>query len=248
MDDRSAPRLAVALPERFFCDGPYYVITSASLGGSVTAEALADTLSRGDEQGIERLLAEGACLPLFFPGDCAFDSAIVVVGDLTEQEESEWIGRIRSKLNVPDGKLLILCGGGEADFTRGAMTGKGVNGYTSYFTTIDVPPGNYLLEVYAYVSSMTVDFYFEDDEPLEEWWQRTRPGQQWPEWLRVFKAERAIGELSDRLVSCLLRLSPLTTEPPLPKLDDELGWCMEFDFRRPERCPLGIPRSATLGG
>ena len=71
MADGSAPRLAVALPERFFCDGPYYVITSACLGGNVTAEALADTLRRGDQLGIEGLLGEGACLPLFFPGDCA---------------------------------------------------------------------------------------------------------------------------------------------------------------------------------
>jgi hypothetical protein len=221
------------------------VITSASLGGgALTPEELSEVLSRADKKRIAQLLKRGVCIPLFFPGDCAFDNAIVVVGDLTDREESEWIGRIRSKLSVPCGKLLITCGGGDDQELKAAMSGKGYPDYRDYFKQIAVPPGDYLAEVYAFVSSMTVDFYFEEGEPLEEWFRRTRPGQDLPLWLQYFNQGRAIGELGDDLVSYILRLSPLASEPELPRLVDEIGWCGEFDFRRPDLCPLGIPRSA----
>jgi hypothetical protein len=245
MPDTSPPRRCIPLPSRFFCDGAYYVITSATLGGSgMTPEEIASALASGDSEAIEALVRQGVCLPLCFPGDCAFDRAIVVVGNLSEQEESEWIGRISSKLNVPCGKLMVVCGGGATEDFEGALSGKGYSGFTDYFDVVEVPPGEYLVEVYAFVSSMTVDFYFEDDEPLEEWFRRTRPGMELPKWLRYFNEGRAIGELGDELVSYILRLAPLEAEPPSPARDPEIGWCGEFEFRRPELCPLGIERDS----
>ncbi|MCI0490873.1 MAG: hypothetical protein L0229_30135 [Blastocatellia bacterium] len=247
MPDDSKSRRCVALPERFFCDGPYYVITSASLGGGrLTPKELADILGQGDESDIEDLLKRGVCLLIFFPGDCALDRAIIVIGDLSEQEEAEWLGRISSKLSIPCGKLLIFCGGGDEGDIEGAISGEGLDGYDEYFASVSVPPREYLVEIYAYVSSMNVDFYFEDDEPLEEWFHRTRPGLEMPLWLKYFNQGRAIGELGDELVSYIIRLAPLVTEPPVPRLVEEIGWCGEFEFRRPELCPLGIPRSTTL--
>lgn len=59
--------------------------------------------------------------------------------------------------------------------------------------------------------------------------------------------DSAAGELSDELVSYILRLLPLKTEPPLPELVSEIGGCGEFEFRRPALCPLGISRAALLG-
>lgn len=247
MADTSEPRRVVALRKNFFCDGPYYVITSASLGGSgLTLKEVSDDLGAGDEAKTEELLKRGVCVPIFFPGDCAFDNAIVVIGELTEQEESEWIGRISARLNIPCGKLIVLCGGGEEDWMEAALSGKGVDGFKDYFQIIKVPPGEYLIEIYAYVSSMTVDFYFEEGEPLEEWFHSTRPGMNLPKWIQTFKEDGFMGELGDKLVSYIVRLAPLETEPPLPKLVDEIGWCGEFEFRRPELCPLGISRAAML--
>lgn len=240
-------RRVIRLREKFFCDGAYYVFTSSSLGGSgLTAEDVASDLGAGDEAKTSKLLKGGVCIPVFFPGDCAFDNAIVVIGDLTEQEENEWIGRITAKLDIPCGKLVVLCGGGEEDFMEAALSGEGFNGYKDYFQIIDVEPGKYLVEILAYVSSMTVDFYFEEGEPLDEWFHQTRPGADLPKWLQSFKSAGFIGELSDELVSYILRLSPLLTEPPLPELVDEIGWCGEFEFRRPAICPLGIPRDSLL--
>ncbi len=246
MSNTSELRQCFSLAEDFFCDGPSYVITSSSLGGGgLTPQELANTLRQGNQPDIEELLKRKACLPLFFPGDCAFDQAIVILGNLTEQENNEWIGRIAWQLNIPCGKLMILCGGGDVDGIENAIAGDGYDGYTEYFKLIDVPAGEYLVEIYAYVSSMTVDFYFEEDEPLEDWFKRTRPNIKLPKWLQYFKEQGMIGELSDELVSYILRLSPLKSEPPLPKLD-EVGWCSEFEFRRPELCPLGITRSSIL--
>lgn len=244
MSNLPASRRCIPLSQRFFCDGPYYVITSSSLGGStLTPETIADSLASGDPARITPLLEDGICLPLSFQGDCAFDGAIVVIGDLTEQEEREWIGRIATQLKIPCGKLLILCGGGAAEDFEGAIEGSGIQGYDDYFEAIEIPPGDYLLEVYAYVSSMTVDFYFGEDDPLEEWFHRTRPGLALPKWLECFKTQGFIGSLSDELMTYLVRLAPLETALPLPALEAETGWCGDFELRRPEVCPLGILRS-----
>lgn len=247
MPDSSGARTVIPLRKGYFCDGPYYVITSSSLGGTgLTPDDVASELREADEAKTAKLMKLGVCVPIFFPGDCAFDNAIVVIGDLTEQEQSEWIGHISSKLSIPCGKLVVLCGGGEEDFLEAAISGKGYNGYKDYFQIIEVPPGEYLVEVYAYVSSMTVDFYFDEGEPLDEWFRKTRPGMDLPKWLQTFKSEGYIGGLGNKLVSYILRLSPLVSEPPLPKLVDEIGWCGEFEFRRPAVCPLGIARASML--
>jgi hypothetical protein len=240
-------RQCIPLSEDYFCDGPYYVITSISLGGSdLSPQEVSTVLRQENEPEIKNLLHRGVCLPLFFPGDCAFDDAIIVLGNLTEQEANEWIGRISWKLNIPCGKLVILCGGGDPQEFEYAVSGNPPEEHYEIFQVIDVPPGEYLVEIYAYVSSMTVNVYFEEDESLEEWFQRTRPGMELPPWLQSFKEEGMVWELENELVNYLVRLAPLQTAPPLPKLIDGMGWCGEFEFRRPELCPLGIERSAIL--
>ncbi|AIE76237.1 hypothetical protein [Synechocystis sp. PCC 6714] len=237
-------RYHFSLPRDFFCDGASYVLTSSSFGGSsLTPDTLSQLLRNADGEAISQLLSKGICLPLFFPGDCAFDGAVFIVGDLTTLEEQEWIGRIQSKLTIPCGKLLFVCGGGSPEDFEGAISGNGINGYTDYFHILEIPPGDYLVEVLAYVSSMSVDFYFEENESLTEWFYQTRPGETLPQWLETFKSTGYIGELSDELLTYIVHLTPLVDEPSLPTLISEIGWCGEFEFRRPEICPRGIPRS-----
>ncbi|NJL43108.1 MAG: hypothetical protein HC935_06750 [Pseudanabaena sp. SU_2_4] len=65
---------------------------------------------------IEALLRQGVCIPLYFEADCALDGfTLFVIGDLTEEESDEWIGKFVAKLNVPCGKLVLLCGGGDEE-------------------------------------------------------------------------------------------------------------------------------------
>jgi hypothetical protein len=242
-------RTCTPLPESFFNDGPYYVLTSASLGArGETPESVAAALGDGDPERVRELLTDGVCVPLFFPGDCAFDGAIVVAGDLSDREAEEWIGRIAWKLDIPCGKFLIVGGGGDEDDLAVAVSGEEPDPHYHYYQAFDVEPGRYLVEVYAFVSSMTVDFSFGQGEPLEEWFRATRPGAPTPAWLEMFTSQGSAGEMSDELVSYIVRLAPLAGEPAaMPELVDDVGWCGEFELRRPGRCPLGIPRSELLG-
>lgn len=225
MSKNIASRKAIPIAKEFFCDGHYYVLTSASLGGSgLTPEAVSHVLGQADEQAIEGLLRQGVCIPLFFDGDCALDGGTVfVLGDLTDQEEHDWIGRLSWKLNIPCGKFIILCGGSDEDELADAISGKPPEPNYQIFQVIDVAPAEYLVEVYAYLSSMTVQLsleeyddkgHLQENKALGQWYQANRPGIDG--------------------ISYIIRLVPLETEPPLPKLVSEIGWCGEFEFRQPE--------------
>ncbi len=220
-----ASRKTIPIANEFFCDGHYYVLTSASLGGSgLTPEAVSHVLGHADAQEIEGLLRQGVCIPLFFDGDCALDgSTVFVLGDLTDQEEHDWIGRLSWKLNIPCGKFIILCGGGDEDELADAISGKPPEPNYQIFQVIDIAPAEYLVEVYASLSSMTVQLsleayddkgHLQENKALGQWYQANRPGIDG--------------------ISYIIRLVPLETEPPLPKLVPEIGWCGEFEFRQPE--------------
>lgn len=217
-------RISIPLAEEFFCDSNFYVLTSASLGGSnLTPETLSDILGRGEEPEIENLLSAGVCMPLFFDGDCALDGhTLFVLGDLTEPEEHDWIGHLAGQLKVPCGQLVLLCGGGDAGELAKAISGELPEPNYQYFQKIEVPPGDYRVDIYAYLSSMTVqlslgsydeNWDLQEDEALKQWYAANRPGPPG--------------------VGYIIRLSPLDTELPLPRLVPEVGWCGEFECRKP---------------
>ncbi len=248
-ESTSTKRKVVPLRENYFCDGAYYLITSSKLGG-LTPEVLAEKVSGSQEADIKELMSSGVCIPVAFQGDCAMDSAVIVVGDLTAQEEAEWIGKISGRLKIPCGKLIVTCGGGDADTIEGAVSGKGLGeSFTDYFQTVDVEPGDYLAEVYAYYPSIHGNFFFckdeydSDTEPMGEWkkwFQETRPGEALPPWLQEFKEYDMPGELSN-LVSYIIRLAPLNGAAPEPELDPDIGWAA-FVMRKPDKAPYGVLR------
>lgn len=225
MIDSQRIRTTIPISNRFFCDGFYYVLTSTSLGNSgIKPEEISDSLGYSKDSEIENLLKQGICLPLFFDGDCALDNnTIFVLGQLTEQEENDWIGRLVWKLNIPCGKLVLLCGGGDPDDFAQAISGEPPPENYEFFQVIDVSPGEYLVEIYAYLSSMTVQQFLhqydenwnrKENEKLHQWYQTHRPG------------------IAD--TGYIIRLAPLENEPSFPKLVPEIGWCGEFEFRQPE--------------
>src|SRR5262249_16037155 len=126
---------------------------------------------------------------------------------------------------------------------------KGMSGFTSYFHQFELPPGQYLTEVYAHLPSITGNFYFGEDEDnptkkWQEWFLEDRKNEELPPWLQEIKDYDVPGELEE-LVSYINRIAPLTKEAArMPELDDYTGWCA-FEKRRP-KCPLGIPRSELL--
>lgn len=219
MTELSQTNNRILFSEDFFCDGHCYVLTSSSLGGKdLTAEQLSETLFSGDEIKVTELLEKGICFPICFEGDCALDNnTLFVLGDLNEQEERDWLACLSWKLNIPCGKLVICCGC-SADELEHAISGKPPDKNYMIFETIEVPPAEYLLEIYAYFSSMTVqvslDEYdekgkYRENKELEKWYQTNHPGLE--------------------NIGYVIRLKPLEDEPPMPKLNG--SWIEDFEFR-----------------
>lgn len=221
-------RQTISISADFFCDGHCYLLTSSSLGGSgLTAEEVQEILFKEDKEATtERLLKKGVCLPFCFPGDCALDGATeFVLGDLTEAEERGWMARLRWKLNVPCGKLILACGCLAEDLEP-ALAGETPDPHYTIFQVIDVPPDEYLVEIYAFYSSQTMQVALDaesdeyddlDDAEFDE--------DEYGE--RLIKVEPKYREYDG--AAYIIRLSPLETEPPLPKT--ESGWLENFEFR-----------------
>ena len=221
-------RQTISISKGLFCDGHCYLLTSASLGGSgLSAEEVQEILFKDDkDETAELLLKKGVCLPVCFPGDCALDDAtLFVLGDLTEAEEQSWMARLRWKLNVPCGKLILCCGCLAEDLEP-ALAGEMPDPNYEIYQTIDVPPNEYLVGIYAYFHSQTVQVELDDDrdEYDEEDFDDLDDGEEFKEAAPNYR------EYSG--AAYVIRLTPLESEPPLPEM--ESGWFEKFEFRPAE--------------
>lgn len=239
-------RTVIPLPGGFFNDGYWYVLSSPCLGGSgKSVNDLEDDLQSEDADRFSALMEQGVCLPLFFPGDCALDRAVVVVGDLTDEEQAQWVGRLRSRLTIPCGDFLVMAGGRAEDMEQAIANPEPPDPDDARFHRIQVPPGDYLIEVYAFAGSMTVNIAWEDDEDgsqLAAWWDETRPGQDRPEWMEAWAEEGYADAEEFGLLEYIIRLTPLTEDVPVPEQDKRTGWAGVFEMRRPAGCPAGLAR------
>lgn len=203
----------ILIDEDFFCDGNYVVLLSQSLGGSgMDPHELADVLGGNDRKTMNDLLRRGVCLPVFFGADGAMDRCtLFVVGDLDETHEKAWIGRLTGKLAIPCGKLVLVCGGGIGEELERAVSGKPADRDYCIYESIDVPPGDYRVDVLAYVNSSTVSLHHEDLDDTE-----------------IQEKYRNVPSVDECYV---VRLTPLQEELPLPALVDEVDWPGVFEFR-----------------
>jgi hypothetical protein len=244
----TAGRQVVPFDERFFNDGAFYVLTSTSLGGSgLTPGEISGKLVSRQEEEIRDLMTRGVCLPIYFPGDCALDQSAVVIGELTEREQAEWLGRIRLRIDIPCGEFLVMGGALEEDFDVALQSFEAPDPHFVYFQKFRLDPGAWLVEVYAFLGSMTVNFAWEDPsahpEPIPEWWQRTRPGEPHPEWLESLREEDYVDGEAHGLLEYIVRLTPADESVPVPPQEEDMKWCWKFDMRRPDPCPRGLPRA-----
>lgn len=204
----------ILLESEFFCDGAYYLLTSHSLGGSgIDPHVLADVLGNPTAKQMNDLLRKGVCLPLAFEGDCAMDGdTLFVVGALDARHEQAWIARLTSRLSIPCGRLVMLCGGGDGDGLARAISGKPPDEDYCIYQTIEVPPGDYRVDVLAYLESDTVMFMDEDSDEDA-----------------VRKKYRHLPKVDERYV---VHLTPLEGDVSLPPLVDEVNWPGVFECRR----------------
>lgn len=233
----------------FFNDGPVYLLYSSSLGGSgMTAAQLEEVINSDDPAEVRHLLERGVCLPLYFPGDCALDQAVIVEGDLTESEEAEWIGRLRARLEIPCGEFILQAFGQAHEIEEATTHDHAPDLHAVHFVKVQLAPGSYLIEVYAFVSSTTVNDFWGGPDGVDEvvgWWHRSRPGTEPPQWLEDYQRDGYV-QSEQGLLEYLIRLVPAKEDIPIPRQEDELGLGGVFEERRPTRCPVGIALDSVV--
>lgn len=246
----SSERKIIPIKDSFFNDGYWYVLTSSSLGGrNYGAQEISDKLCKGDADTVRSLVKDGICLPICFPADCALDMSVVLIGDLSEQENQEWLSCMRSKLEIPCGEFMLMGGAMPEHFEASLASTEPGDPCGSPCHKIKVDPGTYLVEVYAFLGSTTVNEAWEEwpyEESAEEWWSRTRPNQE-SKWIEAFEEEEYVDAEDLGLLEYIIRLSPLTEDVDIPDLDEETNWCQEFKARKPELCPVGLIRDEVIG-
>ena len=203
----------VEIDTEFFCDGHYSVLLSQSLGRSgIDPHKLADMLGESDPETLKDLLRRGICLPIDFGTDGALsDGSRFVIGELDAAHEKAWIGRLTGKLSIPCGKLVLLCGGGVGEDLARAVSGKAPDKDYVIYQTLDVPPGDYRVDVLAYVESPTVMLHHEDLDEDD-----------------IRDKYKHLPKVEDFYV---IHLTPLKGDVPLPALIEDAGWPGVFEFR-----------------
>ena len=152
-------RNVTPLNEAFFNDGHWYVLSSSSLGGSgLSIDEICQTMQSQDPDIMNKTLSDGICFPVYFPGDCALDQAVIIQGDLSEKEEREWIARLSSKINIPCGEFMIMGGAMEEDFDVALENFTPPDPHFQFFQKLKLEPGEYRIDLYAFLGSMTVNF------------------------------------------------------------------------------------------
>ena len=215
-----------------------------SLGG-LSPAALARVWEGQGDESVASLVLRGAMMPMALYQDDGY-TVRFVVGDLTPQEDAEWVARVDWKLHVPCGEVLvsgILTPDFEREFAEIVPAEPGGSYWAGAY--VRVPPGDYRVEVLSYppgdLSSawgvMTNPRTFgrhptiRAEKPLD-YFSRTRPGETPPAWITDAPDDGPL------FVDMIVRLTPLTEEPPAPQFEDDT--CLQWTFRKPERCPVGI--------
>ncbi len=220
-----------------------FMIASKGLGGRDFSEVEAD------DEVWNAAVEEGIFLPFSLVQDDPFVIRVVLDEPLSAEESAEWVGVSRHRLRVDDGILAVIGGGPEY------LWGEDMDEFTRF---LEIPPGDYLAEVYTYLQGVNGPHCLDaagPDEPLGTFFRRTHPGRPFPPWLRNDCADdpgldpgheeqwedaEADDEADFPLyVDFLLRLTPLVQAPESPRLEN--GWFPEsLGARKPDRCPIGL--------
>lgn len=211
------------------------------------------------------ILEDHAIMPLSLYQDDGYYTR-VVMGELNEREQEDWTARSQWQLTLPSGKLVVS---GIVDEEEDIPALADAVPHDTLQLYVEVPPGQYVVTLYAYPpgdlstgwGQIEANGLFppspgiEPENPLL-YFQRTRPGEAIPDWLGAnyapTEAERK--QYFDRFyagtdyVNFVVQLLPLADESsaetrPIPTIDAE--GCLSWEFRKPDRCPLGVLAKST---
>lgn len=171
----------------------------------------------------------------------------VVIGDLTDEEKSEWTSKVSWKLNLESGKMVVsgVCDPDLEDYLEDFGDGETVTD-CHLGCLVKVPKGKYQVDVYSYPPNDLAGGWLEIEEKRRfkerfgkdaiyekpiDYFTRTRPNETAPDWVKD-------GYEDACFLDFVIHLSPLVEEPNLPKFEN--GGCLQWEYRKPEICPIGI--------
>lgn len=201
----------------------------------------------GGRAGLQQLTEQGAVLAGSLYQDDGY-TIRVVFGELTDEEDSEWTSRARSVLNVESGRLIVsgVCDQDLEKYLAWTVAEDG--GAYDLGAIIEMPAGRYDIEILSYPpgdlaggwmaiedrsmfkTCFSKESGFEYEKPIN-YFNRTRPGETPRDW-------HTEGWTDDPYLSFLIQLNPSAGTSPEMKF--EADGCIEWEYRKPEKCPLGI--------
>jgi len=214
-----------------------------------------------DHEKIRQLiLQDHAIMPLSLYQDDGYYTR-VVFGDLNSREQEDWTARAQWQLMLPSGKLVIS---GIVDEDEEVPALAEAVPHDTLQLYIEVPPGQYVVTLYAYppgdlstgwgqIKHIDNGLFaptpgIEPENPLT-YFQRTRPNEAIPDWLGAdyapTEAERKhyfeAFYAGNEYVNFVVQLVPFTDTLPIPPTPNlEADGCISWEFRKPDRCPLGV--------
>lgn len=221
--------------------GCMIMVAPLGLGGYKFKDLLEGVFSNQADETVRQLVERNVLMPMSLYQD---DGYIVrlVLDDLTQREAEDWTARVCWKLNIPCGKLLVT---GVLDHEDKIPKAK--NGAEFYVGCcyVEVPPGEYQVEVYSYPPGDLSTGWGQIEDPRlfkgklkpekpTAYFRRTRPNEEPPEWL-----DEENFDWQNAYINFVVRLTTPTDD--LPKLKFEEDGFIEWEFRKPEKFPLGVP-------
>jgi hypothetical protein len=247
-------------------DGASPCLTSYSFAKGLDDEGRARLSATANPEGWEtelrRVRDAGHIMPVEFDGRPAGLTALVLLGSGDPEHGAEWMGRVAGRLKVPCGYLGVSAGWHLLEKPDGFENDP-------YFKYLEIPPGEYLVEVLAYLPADEVLFGPDGGGrlftvpgrkrgvPIGRYFRLTRPNEPPPDWLKAYLTEYPShdpgheeewededeGEIEvEGNLLHVIRLNPAGDSPRPPK---EL-W-LPFEVRSLPKCPLGLPLLAMRG-
>jgi hypothetical protein len=242
-----------------------FLITSVGLSGR-------DCNCESDTRQWQELVQDGVFLPVSLVQDNGPIFRVIVNDSLTEQEEAECVDHFAWKLLIPDGRLALI---GGCEYLWGEDSEE-------FMKVLEVPPGEYRADVYTCFTGINgPDLYwgnYEVDagqegatnakssggplrsEPVGAWFRRTRPQEEFPQWLVEHAHEDPRSDPGHEqfwydydgplyeddgpeYIDFIIQLTPMDKAPSLPDtlpvLED--GWIPEeINLQLPDKCPRGL--------
>ncbi len=201
-----------------------------------------------DERDWKPLTERGALLATSLYQDDGFNVR-VRFGEIHPREASEWTSRVRWKLDLESGKMVVsgVCDPDIEEYLADFPTAEPGGDY-HLGCLVEAPPGEYAVTIYGYPPNdlaggwMAIEdrgnfkacfgqeSAFGYEKPLD-YFARTRPGETPPDWIKN-------GWEDNSFLDFVIQLAPLTEDLPLPAFESD--GCLLWEYRKPEICPVGI--------